>query len=291
MVQPNVLALDAETSNSTFASLFKDEFSNRFLEMFIAEQNMVGTALGLSRMGKVPFVSTFAAFLSRAYDQIRMSQYSDPNIKFVGSHAGVSIGVDGSSQMALEDLAMMRAVSGMTVFYPSDAVSTEKIVFCVAKTVGNTYIRTTRADTPIIYDSQEEFEIGGSKVLKESPEDVLTVIGAGITLHEVLKAYEELKQKGINIRVVDLYCVKPVDKSMLNLVAKETKGIIVVEDHYSQGGIFGAVTEALAEESILIPVKSLAVRCMPQSGTPEQLLKYAKIDSQAIVELVLETIN
>ncbi|MEM1311957.1 MAG: transketolase [Patescibacteria group bacterium] len=286
-----VVALDAETSNSTFASIFRDKFPMRFFEMFIAEQNMVGAALGLARRGKIPFISTFAAFFSRAYDQIRMSQYSGSNIKFVGSHAGVSIGVDGSSQMALEDIAMMRAISNMVVFYPSDAVSTEKIVSEAANLTGNVYIRTTRAETPIIYENNEEFVVSGSKILRQSTKDIVTVIGAGITLHESLKAYDQLKDQGITIRVVDLYCVKPVDKSMLRQISADTKSIIVVEDHYLQGGIFGAVTEALAEEGILIPTQSLSVRKMPRSGTPEELLKYEEIDSQAIVDLVIKTIN
>jgi transketolase len=281
-----VIVLDAETSNSTFADIFKNEFPERFFEMYIAEQNMVGTALGFSRRGKIPFVSTFAAFFSRAYDQIRMSQYSNPNIKFVGSHCGVSIGVDGSSQMALEDLAMMRAVSEMIVFYPSDGLSTQKLVFKAAAHAGNVYIRTTRGDTPIIYQSDEEFIIGGSKTLRTSEHDIITIIAAGITLHEALKAYDQLKEQEIIVRVVDLYCVKPVDKSTLVKAMKETQALIVVEDHYEQGGIYGAVTEALGEIESATPVYSLSVKNPPQSGTPAELLRYSEIDAKAIIDLV-----
>jgi transketolase len=281
-----VIVLDAETSNSTFADIFKIKFPERFFEMYIAEQNMVGTALGFSRRGKIPFVSTFAAFFSRAYDQIRMSQYSNPNIKFVGSHCGVSIGVDGSSQMALEDLAMMRAVSDMVVFYPSDGLSTQKLVFEAAKHVGNVYIRTTRGDTPIIYQAEDEFIIGGSKTLKTSEHDIITIIAAGITLHEALKAYDQLKEQGIMVRVVDLYCVKPVDKSVLYTAQQETKALIVVEDHYQQGGIYGAVTETLGEVKSDKPVYSLSVKKHPQSGSPEELLRYSEIDAKAIIDLV-----
>jgi len=283
---PRVVALDAETSNSTYAEDLKKAMPERFFEMFIAEQNMAGTALGLSRRGKIVFVSTFAAFLTRAFDQIRMSQYSDPNIKFVGSHAGVSIGEDGSSQMALEDIAMMRSVSGMTVFYPSDAVSTERLVALAAAHHGNVFIRTTRMATPILYGSNEQFEIGGSKVLKKSAGDVATVVAAGVTLHESLKAYEELQKEGINIRVIDLYSIKPLDRKTLLQAAKDTKKIITVEDHYPEGGIGEAVAAALSGQAEVV---CLAVNKIPHSGKPEELLAMEEIDAAAIVKTVLSS--
>jgi transketolase len=238
---PNVVVLDGETSNSTFAEIFKKAHPERFFEMFIAEQNMAGVALGLSRRGKIPFCSTFAAFWTRAFDQIRMGQYSNANIKFVGSHAGASIGEDGSSQMGLEDIAMFRSVSGSVVLYPSDAVSCEKLVAESAKHSGIVYIRTTRKDTAILYEGNESFPMGGSKVLRQSEKDALTIIGAGVTLHEALAAHEELKKEGIAARVVDLYSVKPIDEETIKKAAKETKGIIVVEDHYAEGGLCDAV--------------------------------------------------
>ena len=287
---PKMVVLDAEVSNSTYADIFKKLYPDHFFEMYIAEQNMVGTALGLSRRGKIPFVSTFAAFFSRAYDQIRMSQYSEPNIKFVGSHAGVSIGEDGASQMGLEDIALFRTLLDSVVLYPADAVATEKLVAEAAEHVGNVYLRTTRKETPVIYSVDEDFPIGGSKVLKESAEDVVTVVGAGVTLFEALKAYEELEKEGIKIRIIDLYSVKPLDVATLETVVKETKAIIVVEDHYEAGGIGEAVAGALGErgKGKDATVISLAVRKMPRSGKPEELLKYEEIDAAAIVRKVKE---
>ncbi|PIR96930.1 MAG: transketolase [Candidatus Doudnabacteria bacterium CG10_big_fil_rev_8_21_14_0_10_41_10] len=287
-----VVALDAETSNSTCSETLKKFAPERFFEMFIAEQNMVGTALGLSRRGKIPFVSTFAAFFTRAFDQIRMSQYSNANIKFVGSHAGVSIGEDGASQMALEDISMFRAVHGSTVLYPSDAVSAEKLTAAAAEHKGNVFIRTTRSATPVVYKSTEKFKIGGSKVLKKSSKDKVTVIGAGITLHEALKAYDELRKKNINIRVIDLYSVKPIDVETIKKAAQETKAIITVEDHYHEGGIGEAVLYCLAElVKVQVPVYILAVRKIARSGKPEELLRYEEIDSTAIVKKVLALRN
>lgn len=283
---PNMVVLDAEVGNSTYAEIFNKEYPEHSFEMYVAEQNMVGAAVGLSRRDKMPFVSTFAAFFTRAFDQIRMSQYSDVNIKFVGSHAGVSIGEDGPSQMGLEDIAMFRTLLGSVVLYPSDAISCEKIVEEVAKHRGIAYIRTTRKDTPIIYDDNERFQIGGSKVLKESPDDVVTVIGAGITLHEALVAYEELKKEGIFIRVIDLYSVKPVDTETLKKAAKETKALISVEDHFPEGGIGEAVLSALAGENV--KVYSLAVRKMPKSCKPAELLDYEEISAKAVVKKVKE---
>lgn len=283
---PEIVVLDAETSNSTYTEIFKKKYPKNFFEMFIAEQNMVGTAQGLSGRNKIPFISTFAAFFSRAYDQIRMSQYSDANIKFVGSHAGVSIGQDGSSQMGLEDIAMFRAIHGSTVFYPSDPVSTDKLVEIAASVKGIFYIRTSRNKTPTLYNKTDNFAIGGSKVIYQSDKDRVTIIGAGITLHEALAAYKDLKKKKINIRVIDLYSIKPVDKKTLIKAAKETKGIIVVEDHYQAGGISEAVLSALENEPVKL--KSLAVNKLPQSGSKDELLNYENIDKSAIIKEVIK---
>lgn len=283
---PDIVVLDAEVSNSTFAEIFKKTYPDRFFEMFIAEQNMVGTGLGLSLRGKVPFVSTFAAFLTRAFDQIRMSQYSDANVKFCGSHAGVSIGVDGSSQMGLEDIAMFRTILNSVVLYPSDAVSAEKLVEEAARHKGIVYLRTTREDTPVIYRNDEAFRIGGSKVLRRNAKDAATVVAAGITLHEALAAYEELKKDGIFIGVVDLYSIKPVDVQTLTGAARATKRIITVEDHFAEGGIGEAVRSALA--GVAVSIHSLAVRKAPKSGQPKELLDYEEISRKAIVKKVKE---
>ncbi|MBI5530468.1 MAG: transketolase [Candidatus Doudnabacteria bacterium] len=305
-VDERIVVLDAETSNSTYADSVKKNHPEKFVECFIAEQNMVGMALGFSRRGKIPFVSTFAAFLSRAFDQIRMSALAQSNIKFIGSHAGVSIGEDGSSQMGLEEIAMFRALPETVVLYPSDAVSTEKLVLEAAKHKGNVYIQTTRKETEIIYRNdkidgndkneqelmQQEFKIGGSCTLKSSDKDIATVIGAGVTLHEALAAYEELKKEGINIRVIDLYSVKPLDLESLKKATVETKNIIVVEDNHHEGGIYEAVAGALASVESLSSYKvaSLSVTKLPRSGKPDELLAYEEIDKNAIIKLV-KTIN
>ena len=286
---PDMVVLDAETSNSTYAEFFKKAYPDRFLEMYIAEQNMVGAALGLSRRGKIPFVSTFAAFLTRTFDQIRMSQYSHANIKFVGSHAGGSIGEDGSSQMALEDIAMMRSVQNCAVLYPSDAVSTEHLVRAAAAHQGSVYLRTTRMDTPVLYTKRDKFKIGGSQVLRRSPHDAVTVVGAGITLHEALRAQAELKKENIAIRVIDLYSVKPLDTATLQKAAAETKALVVVEDHYAQGGIGEAVTAAVAGAGT--PVYSLAVTREPRSGKPQELLDYESISAKSIIETVRKIVE
>jgi transketolase len=283
---PRIVSLDAEVSNSTMAELFKAPYPERFFEMYIAEQNMVGMGLGLARREKIPFMSTFAAFLSRAFDQIRMSQYSDPNMKFVGSHAGVSIGPDGPSQMALEDLAMFRAVLSSVVLYPSDAVSAEKLVEAAARHQGIVYLRTTRMKTPILYGPEEEFNIGGSKVLRRSEKDAVTVIGAGVTLHQALAAWEALQKEGINIRVIDLYSIKPLDLGTLQAAARETKALITVEDHYPEGGLGEAVKSAFTE--VRTPIHILAVTLKPKSGKPEELLDYEGISAGAIVRKVKE---
>ena len=281
---PEIVSVDGEVSNSTRAQRFKEEFPERFFEMYIAEQNMVGAALGLACRKKIPFVSTFSAFMSRAYDQIRMSQYSDTNIKFVGSHAGVSIGEDGPSQMGLEDLAFFRTILNGVVLYPSDAVSCERLVEKAAKHYGIAYIRTTRGGTPVIYNPTEVFPIGGSKVLRKSAEDVATVVAAGITLHEALKAYDELKKEGVSIRVVDLYSIKPVDAQTLRESANETKAIITVEDHYAEGGLGETVRSAF--EKCPVPIYSLAVKKKPKSGKPHELLDFEEISQKAIVAKV-----
>jgi transketolase len=285
---PNMVVLDAEVSNSTYAEIFQEAYPEQFFEMYIAEQNMVGTALGLSCRGKIPFVSTFAAFFTRAFDQIRMIQYSNPNIKFVGSHAGVSIGEDGPSQMGLEDIAMFRTVLNSIVLYPSDAMSTEKLVEEAAKHNGIVYIRTTRKETPLLYGEDEKFIIGGSKVLRKSKSDLFTVIAAGVALYEALNAYEELKRGKIFIRVVDLYSVKPIDNETLNEAARDTKAIITVEDHFAEGGMGEAVKSALAV--VAIPIHSLAVRKMPKSGKPAELLDYEEISKNGIVKKIKELI-
>jgi transketolase len=281
---PDMVVLDGEVSNSTYSEIFKNGFPDRFFEMFIAEQNMVGAALGLSLRGKIPFVSSFAAFLTRAADQVRMSQYSNANIKFCGSHAGVSIGEDGSSQMGLEDIALFRTILGSVVLYPSDAVSTERLVEEMAWHTGMVYLRTTRKDLPVLYRNDEAFWIGGSKVLRSNINDVATVVAAGVTLHEALRAYDELKKEGILIRVIDLYSVKPVDVATLRQAAEETGALITVEDHYAEGGIADAVRTALSKHPV--PVHALAVRAMPKSGKPDELLDYEGISWKAIMEAV-----
>jgi transketolase len=283
---PSMVVLDAEVSNSTYSDIFKAKYPERFFEMFIAEQNMVGTALGLALRDKTPFISTFAAFLSRAFDQIRMSQYSNANIKFCGSHAGVSIGEDGSSQMGLEDIALFRTLLNSVVLYPSDAVSTEKLVFEMARHKGISYLRTTRKETPIIYRDDEVFRIGGSKLLKSNKADLAVIVAAGITVHEALKAYDELKKQSILVRVIDLYSIKPIDETALISAALDTGAVITVEDHFSAGGLGEAVMSTLAGTHI--PIYSLAVRRMPRSGKPAELLDYEEISAMAIVKQTKE---
>jgi transaldolase len=286
---PELVSLDAEVSNSTRAEEFAEVHPKLFFEMYIAEQNMVGTALGLACRGKIPFVSTFAAFLSRAFDQIRMGQYSDANVKFVGSHAGVSIGPDGPSQMGLEDLALFRTIVDGVVLYPADAVATEKLVEEAARHRGIVYLRTARQTTPLLYAPDEDFPIGGSKVLRESDCDAVTIVAAGATLFEALKAHDELKTRGVLVRVVDLYSVKPPDAATLVRAAEETRALVTVEDHYAEGGLGEAVRSAL--EGVDATVYSLAVRKKPRSGKPEELLDYEEISAGAIVRKVLEIQN
>ncbi|HEX5157046.1 MAG TPA: transketolase [Ktedonobacterales bacterium] len=289
----DVVGLDGEVSNSTYSETFAKAFPDRFFEQYIAEQQMTAAAVGLQVRGYVPFASTFAAFYSRAYDFIRMAAISRANIRLCGSHAGVSIGEDGPSQMALEDLAMMRAVHGSTVLYPSDANQTAQLVAEMADQKGIVYLRTTREKTPILYGSDERFPIGGSRVLRQSESDQVTVVGAGITLHEALKAADTLKGEGINIRVIDLYSIKPVDVKTLRDAASATGGrIVTVEDHWREGGLGAAVLDAFAgtdeqpPASTMPTVVKLAVHHMPDSATPDQELDEAGINATAIVTAV-----
>lgn len=286
---PELVSLDAEVSNSTMAEIFAQAFPERFFEMYLTEQNMVGAALGLALRGKIPFVSSFAAFLTRAFDQIRMSQYSDPNLKFVGSHAGVSIGWDGPSQMGLEDLAMFRTLRNSVVLYPADAVATERLVEEMLKHRGLMYLRTTREATPILYGPEEQFPIGGLKVLRQSGRDRLTLVTAGITLFEALEAYEDLLMENVAIRVIDLYSIKPLDQAGLVQAARETGLVLTVEDHYPEGGLGEAVRSALA--GVPVPVYSLAVSQKPKSGSPQELLDYEGISRRAIAAKVRELLD
>jgi len=281
-----VVSLDGDVKNSTYAEIFGDAHPDRFVQCFIAEQNMVSMAVGMQRRGKIPFVSTFGAFFTRAHDQIRMAAIGQSPLRLVGSHAGVSIGQDGPSQMALEDIALMRALPESVVLYPSDATSAYALVGCMANHHdGISYLRTTRMETPTLYDIHEPFTIGGCKVLKESDADVACVVAAGVTLHEALKAYEMLKKEGILISVIDLYSIKPLDvDTLIRLGIKSGDLIITVEDHYQEGGLGEAVCSALADTGIV--VRSLAVTKLPRSGKPEELLAWCGIDAQAIVNLI-----
>ncbi len=287
---PLVVALDGDTKNSTYSEKFMKAHEGRFFELFIAEQNMVGTAVGLSAMGKIPFASTFACFLTRAYDHIRMAAVSRANLNLCGSHAGVSIGEDGPSQMALEDLAMMRAIEGSTVLYPSDAIATEHAVRLAAEHRGIVYIRTSRPKTPVIYSKVEQFEIGRAKVIRQSSNDKATIVSSGVTLFEALAAYEQLNAEGISVRVIDLFSVKPVDEETLQQAGSETNNLIItVEDHAAWGGIGDAVASAVSPAGIR--VHQLAVREVPRSGKPEELLAAYGIDRTAIVRAVKRAIR
>jgi transketolase len=286
--RPAVVALDGEVSNSTHADEFKKAYPDRFFEMFIAEQQLLGAAVGLAVLGKKPFASTFAAFFTRAYDQIRMAAISNATLHLSGSHAGVSIGEDGPSQMALEDLAMMRAVCGSTVLYPCDANQTAQLMRQMVDLPGISFLRTTREKTPVVYGPAEQFPVGGSKVVKQSGQDRAAVIGAGITLHEALKAHEQLLKEGVAVRVIDAYSVKPIDAEGLRRAATEVGGrLVVAEDHWVEGGLGDAVLEVFAEAGPQAPrVVQLAVTKMPGSGTPAELLSAAGIDSSHIVQAV-----
>ena len=284
-IDRRVVALDSDVKNSTFSERFEAKHPDRFYQTFIAEQAMVGVSMGLAARGAVPFPSSFACFLERASDFIRMAGISNVNVKLAGSHAGVSIGEDGPSQMALEDLAMMRAVPNCTVFYPADATCAERLVALAAATPGPVYIRTTRPKTPVLYGTDERFPVGGSKVLKQTGDDKVTVVAAGITLYEALKAHDVLASRGIGIRVIDAYCVQPIDRTGLVQAGQATGGrIITVEDHYAHGGIGDAVSEAVGDQGFRIT--RLAVREIPRSGPPDVLLDRYGISARAIVDAV-----
>jgi transketolase len=275
----DVVALDGEVSNSTYAEIFRDAHPDRYFEMFIAEQQMIAAAVGLQVLGWKPFASTFAAFMTRAYDFIRMGAISRATLKLCGSHAGVSIGEDGPSQMGLEDLAALRAVHGSTVLYPCDGNQTAKLVRAMSDVEGISYLRTTRADTPVIYGPDEEFPVGGSKTVRSSDDDEVTIVAAGITVHEALKAADSLAVDGISARVIDCYSVKPIDAETLRSVGTP---IVTAEDHWAEGGLGEAVLAALADSDDRPQVSVLAVRELPHSGKPAELLAAAGIDADAI---------
>ena len=284
-VDRRVVALDADVKNSTFSERFEKEHPDRFYQTFIAEQVMIGTAMGLASRGAIAFPSTFACFLERGSDFIRMAGISNLNVKLAGSHAGVSIGEDGPSQMALEDLAMMRGVPNATVLYPCDAVSAERLVALSAVTPGPVYIRTSRPKTPVIYENSETFTVGGSKTVRQSPRDVATVVAAGVTLFEALKAHDLLAAEGISIRVIDAYCVQPIDQAGLIAAGKATGGrIITVEDHYVHGGLGDAVSDAVGSQGFR--VERLAVREIPRSGPPDVLIDRFGISARVIVDKI-----
>ena len=288
----DVVALDGEVDNSTHAEDFAKAYPERYFEMFIAEQQLVAAAVGLSVRGYVPFAATFAAFFTRAYDFVRMAGISEVSIRLCGSHAGVEIGADGPSQMALEDLAMMRAVHGSTVLYPSDATSTASLVREMAERTGIVYLRTTRGAYPVLYGPDEAFPIGGAKVVRSSPDDQVTLVGAGVTLHNCLAAADQLGRDGIAARVVDLYSVKPIDTETLVTAATATGDrLVVVEDHYPAGGIGSAVLEALNDAGHPARIVHLAVRGLPGSGTPAELMDAAGISTGHVVQAAREVLR
>jgi transketolase len=288
----DVVALDGEVSNSTFADIFGKAHPERFFEMFIAEQQLAAAAVGLQVRGWRPFASTFAAFLTRAYDFIRMAAISRASVVFSGSHAGVSIGEDGPSQMGLEDIAAFRAIHGSTVLHPCDANQTARLVAALAEQEGISYLRTLRPAKPVLYDADEEFEIGGSRVLRSSEDDEVAIVAAGITVHEALAAADALAEDGIAARVVDLYSIKPLDRSTLLAAAEATHGrLVTVEDHWPEGGLGEAVLSAFADSEERPQVSLLAVRIMPSSGKPEELLAAAGIDAEHIVEAARQLVR
>jgi transketolase len=280
-----VVALDADVKNSTFSERFEKAHPDRFYESFIAEQVMVGAAMGLAARGAIAFPSSFACFLERASDFIRMAGISNVNVKLAGSHAGVSIGEDGPSQMALEDLAMFRAVPNCTVLYPCDAMSAERLTALAAATPGPAYIRTSRPKTPVIYGAAETFAVGGSKTIRQSSRDSVTVVAAGVTVFEALKAHDQLAAEGIAIRVIDAYSIQPLDRATMIAAGHETGGLIItVEDHYAHGGLGDAVSDAVWDQGFR--VQRLAVREIPRSGPPDVLLDHFGISARAIAEAV-----
>jgi transketolase len=284
-VDPRIVAVDGDTKNSTYAEKFFKKFPDRSIECFIAEQNMVGVATGFGARGKVPFASTFACFFTRAFDQIRLAGISQANLKLVGSHVGVSIGEDGPSQMALEDIAMMRAIVGSVVLYPSDAVSTEKLLEQMALAKGIHFLRTSRPKTPVIYGNDEKFPIGGAKVVRQNAGDKATIVAAGVTLHEALKAADTLKAEGIGVTVIDAYSIKPLGRDVIKAAAQKTNHtVITVEDHYLEGGLGDAVAGELSVDGI--KVHKLAVNALPHSGKAGELLAHFGIDAAAIAKKV-----
>lgn len=288
----DVVALDAEVSDSTRTGIFADQHADRFFQFYIAEQQMVAAAVGMQARGWRPFLATFAAFLTRAYDFIRMAAVSRANLRIVGSHAGVSIGEDGPSQMGMEDLAAFRAVHGSTVLYPCDANQTAHLVRAMADRPGICYLRTTRGSTPVIYDPDEQFLIGGSRVLRESPDDQLTIIAAGVTVSQALAAADRLAEQGIAARVIDLYSVKPVDTETLRQAARQTGRLLTVEDHWPEGGLGDAVLEVFADGEEPLPrVRKLAVRTMPGSARPDQQLHAAGLDAESIASVAAEFVT
>ncbi|HEX9718032.1 MAG TPA: transketolase [Actinomycetota bacterium] len=284
--RPDLVVLDGEVSNSTHTEDFQKVAPDRFVELYIAEQCMAGVAVGLQALGKTVFAATFGAFLTRAYDFVRMAAVSRADLRLSGSHAGVSIGEDGPSQMALEDLAMMRAVHGSTVLYPADGNAAAKLTSAMAERPGITYIRTTREKTPKLYDASEQFPIGGSKVLRRSGADRATVVGAGVTVFEALKAADALDAEGVAVRVIDAYSVKPIDAETLRTALGETGTVVVVEDHWVEGGLGDAVLEALAGGELSGRVIKLAVTALPGSGTADELREAAGISAARIAETV-----
>jgi transketolase len=281
--RPEVVALDGEVGNSTYAGEFAAAYPDRFFEMFIAEQQLIAAAVGLAVRGYIPFASTFAAFLSRAYDFLRMAGISGANIKLCGSHAGTEIGPDGPSQMALEDLAALRAIHGSTVLYPADATAAAALTAAMADTPGIVYLRTTRGAWPVLYQAGADFPVGGSKVLRAASGDDVTLIGVGVTVHQCLRAADDLAADGITARVIDLYSVKPVDEATLADAAVAAGGrLVIAEDHYPQGGLGAAVLEALAGAGLPLRVRQCAVGGLPGSGTPEELMEAAGISASRI---------
>jgi transketolase len=284
--RPDIVVLDGEVGNSTYTETFAEAIPERFFQMYIAEQQMISAAVGLQVRGWRPFAATFAAFLTRAYDFVRMAAVSRADMCLCGSHAGVSIGEDGPSQMGLEDIAALRAVHGSTVVYPSDANQTAKLLALLADTPGITYIRTTRQATPVIYGPDDEFSIGGSRVLRSSDDDRVTIVAAGITVGEAIAAADRLADDGIRAGVIDLYSVKPIDGETLRRVAADTGHVVTVEDHWPEGGLGEAVFATLAQAGVPFTGDLLAVRRMPDSATPHEELAAAGIDAAAIVEAV-----
>ena len=285
---PNLVVLDGEVENSTYTELFDVHYPKRFIESYIAEQNMVGIANGLASRGTLPVAATFAAFLTRAHDQLRMAQYAGTHQVFIGTHAGVSIGQDGASQMGLEDIAMFRSLEGSTVLYPADAVTAEKLTDCALAHSGIVYLRAGRNPAPLLYPSTASFSIGGSTTFRTSRNDKATIVAAGVTLNEAFTAADELQKQGIAIRVIDCYSVKPIDATTLKKAARETAHLIVVEDHRPEGGLADAVRSALG--LLAGTVISLAVQGVPHSATSAQLLHTHRIDASAIINAVKRTL-